>query len=156
MDGMHYYGRDGQEMTIEEWAAMLEQPEGRRVAKTEVTTPTGARMLVSTVLIGLNMRFGGDGPPIIFETMVFALGDGPATEQWHDLEVRRYCTEREALEGHAEVVGWLNDFGYEPVTMNSGARSKLERAANAMLLREAHRAAEPAPATPSGQEHERG
>lgn len=49
---------------------------------------------VSTVWLGLNHQFG-DGPPLIFETMVFG-GD-------HDDEQWRYSTEVEALAGHAEV-----------------------------------------------------
>lgn len=115
MDGMRYYGRDGKAIPLEEWAQLLEDPDGRRVAKTQVTTPDGAHLLVSTVLIGLDMNYTGVGLPIIFETMTFSQDAADDTdERWADIETRRYATEREALTGHAEIVAWLTDFGYAP------------------------------------------
>lgn len=115
---MHYYGRDGQQITQFEWALLLESDDGRRVARTEVVTPSGQHVLVSTVLIGLDMNYSSEGPPIIFETMTFDQTPSAQNEpnaRWRDIEMRRYATEREALAGHAEIVGWLNDFGYRPV-----------------------------------------
>jgi hypothetical protein len=50
---------------------------------------------ISTVYLGFNHRFG-DGPPLIFESMVFG---GPL-----DQETRRYATELEARAGHAELL----------------------------------------------------
>lgn len=47
---------------------------------------------VSTVFLGLDHNFGGDGPPILFETMVFG---GPLTD-----EMERYVTWDEAAAGH--------------------------------------------------------
>lgn len=49
-------------------------------------------VLVSTVFLGINHNFLGEGRPILFETMVFG-GE-------HDQEQERYCTEQEALAGH--------------------------------------------------------
>lgn len=113
---LKYYGRDGQEISLEEWAALLERIDGRRMAKTEVVTPTGQHILVSTVLIGLDMNYASEGPPIIFETMTFdeTPGADDTDDRWRDIETRRYATEVEALQGHAEIVGWLEAFGYEP------------------------------------------
>lgn len=51
---------------------------------------------VSTVFLGLDHRFGGDGPPLVFETMVFG-GE-------HDEFCDRYSTWDEALVGHDEAV----------------------------------------------------
>lgn len=59
------------------------------------TLPGGAR--VSTVWLGLDHQFG-DGPPLIFETMVF-----PA-ESSMDLDCERYSTEEEAKAGHSAMV----------------------------------------------------
>jgi hypothetical protein len=51
---------------------------------------------ISTVWMGIDHNFSGEGPPIIFETMVF---DGEMDGyQW------RYATEAEAIAGHDEVV----------------------------------------------------
>ena len=51
---------------------------------------------VSTVFLGLDHRFGDEGPPILFETMVFGgVLDG---------EMRRYSTWEEAAHGHIAVL----------------------------------------------------
>jgi len=69
----------------------FEQHDKRVVAKT-----TLAGCDVSTVFIGLDHRFTGDGPPLVFETMVFG---GP-----FDQEQERYSTWDEAVAGHARMV----------------------------------------------------
>jgi hypothetical protein len=50
---------------------------------------------VSTVFLGLDHRFG-DGPPLIFETMIFG---GQLDE-----ETERYSTWDEAVAGHKKMV----------------------------------------------------
>lgn len=70
----------------------VDHPGKCRVAWTEVYD--GCR--VSTVFLALDHRFSGDGPPIVFETMVFG---GP-----FDQEQERYCTWVEAEAGHARWV----------------------------------------------------
>lgn len=52
--------------------------------------------LVSTVFLGLDHRFDGDGQPVVFETLVFGTG-GWADSQW------RYSTWDEAAQGHARA-----------------------------------------------------
>ena len=59
--------------------------------------------LVSTVFLGLDHRFLGKGPPILFETMVFCKHEKPACE--FDCDQRRYCTWLEAEAGHKVMVG---------------------------------------------------
>lgn len=54
------------------------------------------RVAVSTVFLGLDHRFFGEGPPILYETMIFG---GP-----NDGEQRRYATRDEALAGHKRMV----------------------------------------------------
>lgn len=53
-------------------------------------------MRVSTVFMSLDHEWG-DGPPILFETMVFG---GPL-----DQAQERYSTKQEAIEGHEK---WVN------------------------------------------------
>lgn len=51
---------------------------------------------VSTVFLGLNHNFGEEGPPILYETMIF---DGA-----HHGYEERYSTRSEAIEGHAKAL----------------------------------------------------
>ncbi len=85
-----YYHRDGRPAaSFQEIASEMSFP-GKRVAK-----DTAGVAEVSTVFLGLNHGWG-DGPPLIFESLVF---DGPL-----DGEMRRYSTEIEARAGHAELL----------------------------------------------------
>jgi hypothetical protein len=77
---------------ISEWARRFEITD-RHVAVTEFD---GGH--VSTVFLGVNHRHG-EGPPLIFESMVFG-GE-------HDGEQRRYSTWEEAEKGHAELVSMV-------------------------------------------------
>jgi hypothetical protein len=56
---------------------------------------------VSTVFLGLDHRHFGDGPPILFETMVFG---GPL-----DGEQERYCTQGAAIDGHNAMCARVRD-----------------------------------------------
>ena len=71
-----------------QWAGWFSKD--RHVAKTEVGDAE-----VSTVFLGLDHQYG-DGPPLIFETLVFG---GPL-----DQEMERYSTWEEAERGHADMV----------------------------------------------------
>jgi hypothetical protein len=51
---------------------------------------------VSTVFLALDHSYRDDGPPLLFETMVF----GGRDDMWQD----RYATREGALAGHAEAV----------------------------------------------------
>lgn len=79
------------DMDIREWSRRV-FGEQRHVAQTHLSTD----IRVSTVFLGINHGFFGDGPPIIFETMVFG---GPL-----DGEQQRYTTLREAHDGHDAMV----------------------------------------------------
>lgn len=61
-------------------------------------TINGAR--ISTVFLGLDHNWG-DGPPVLFETMVF----GGEHDEWMD----RYHTYDEALAGHKKVVDCITN-----------------------------------------------
>jgi hypothetical protein len=101
-----YYNRAGQPLA--EHAVMSPEvwsEDARRVGSTNV-----GPYLVSTVHLVIDHSHG-DGPPVIFETMVFRDGD------FLGEFCARYCTEAEASAGHEHVVGMvraLHDLGEEP------------------------------------------
>jgi len=89
------FDRAGRPITLEEFDRLLSDPDVRRVAE-DVVGP----YWISTVWLGLDHRFRGDGPPLIFETMVFGDGGGDMS----GIDQRRWSTEDEARRGHAEIV----------------------------------------------------
>jgi hypothetical protein len=58
------------------------------------TLSNGVR--VSTVFLGIDHNFGLNGPPLLFETMIF----GGPHDQWQN----RYATKDEAVVGHAHAL----------------------------------------------------
>lgn len=90
----HYIlsGREAVPAKLLEWAKWFETAD-RHVAKTEVATG----IVVSTVFLGLDHRFGCDGPPLLFETMVFDDYGDDGTQE-------RYSTWAEAEAGHQRIV----------------------------------------------------
>ena len=78
--------------SVEEWARKFEINPQRIVARDTI-----GNVRVSTVFLGIDHNFLGDGPPLIFETMVFGASalDG---------EQDRYSTWDEAEAGHAAMV----------------------------------------------------
>jgi len=102
LDGKEVVGTDN----VLEWAKMFE--EGKRIVRQEDLKPMEKDGLlspfswfdcrVSTVFLGLDHSFRGEGPPDIFETMIFG---GPL-----DQETRRYSTWDDAEIGHLEMV-WM-------------------------------------------------
>lgn len=84
-----------------QWARCMELSRGDnsfRVAETTV-----GDFWVSTVFLGLDHRFFGDGPPILFESMVFSEKGDHASDE----SMMRYCSFHEALEGHNVIVDSL-------------------------------------------------
>lgn len=95
-------GMERQARDFEEWVAWVERYYGTdryRVALSHITP----EVRVSTVFLPTNHDFGGGGPPLIYETMVF--GECPSDgNQWrcstfeeaetiHDNVVRIVCLE---------------------------------------------------------------
>ena len=73
------------------WGRFMEDG-SRRVGYTEITS----ECQVSTVFIGMDQRLFGEGPPVLFETMIFG---GPlADSQW------RYASHDDAMTGHRMAV----------------------------------------------------
>lgn len=73
-----------------QWAECFESPH-RTVDKTQVGLAQ-----ISTVFLGLDQRFMGDGPPLLFETMIFG---GPL-----DGQMWRYSSWEDAETGHRATV----------------------------------------------------
>lgn len=82
-------GHDVKPCDLMTWARWLESA-NRKIDYTE--TKNGN---VSTVCLGLNHQFD-DGPPLLFETMVFR-----GTE---DGDMERYSTYDQAIRGHKKMV----------------------------------------------------
>lgn len=87
-----YYNQKGEEVSMEEWVSSFEEF-GSRIVKQE----TSGSFWISTVFLGLDHRFGGDGPPLIFETMVFS-------KDRDEEDMERYTTLEEAEAGHKKMV----------------------------------------------------
>ncbi|KKL98871.1 hypothetical protein LCGC14_1820150 [marine sediment metagenome] len=78
------------------WAIWFETAD----RKIEVTKTD--KYIVSTVFLGLDHSFG-EGPPLIFETMVFSQTND-------EQDMNRYSTLEEAKAGHAEMVKkWIGE-----------------------------------------------
>ena len=99
MSKPRYYRRDGtpyKDDGLFAWAKDHNNSEIKQVASDYL--PNGRH--VSTVWVGLDLRLLGDGPPLIFETMVFNIEDEDPT----DNNMARYSTEQQAIEGHKRMV----------------------------------------------------
>lgn len=84
------HGEPRLEPDIRKWAEWFETAD-RLVARTQI-----GDVLVSTVFLGSDYNFGGEGLPLPFETMVFG---GPLDE-----EQRRWHRRTEAEAGHKATV----------------------------------------------------
>jgi len=61
---------------------------------------------ISTVFLGIDHGFG-EGPPLLFETMVFARGS------LSDLEMERYSTWNQAVAGHQAMLKEVRSWGWK-------------------------------------------
>jgi hypothetical protein len=96
--GPDYYDRDGKPLPMCTWATLFEdREEYGRVAKTQV-----GQWWISTVWLGMNHAYG-NGPPLIFETMVFWQGPHGAERDYDNYQAR-YTTLAQARRGHAQAV----------------------------------------------------
>jgi hypothetical protein len=125
---MHYIldaQHQPQSAELLEWANWLEaervKPVGSSLMRVADTLLVG-KLRVSTVFLGLDHRFGGEGPPILFESMAFYPASrhrqhmylklrGKETriarrgQTYHDdIAGQRYSTWDEAIAGHQRMV----------------------------------------------------
>lgn len=78
-----------------------------KIAGEAASSPEGHEFFVSTVFLGLDHQYG-NGPPLVFETMIFPAKDGDIAE-WGEEFCDRYTTIDEAREGHAKAVQMVRD-----------------------------------------------
>lgn len=90
-----YYDRQGKPLTMEQWIPLFEDSNYKIVKQDYIPDGIG-QIKVSTVWLGLNHSRIGEGPPLIFETLIFG-GE-------YDQEMYRYTTEDQALAGHEIAV----------------------------------------------------
>jgi hypothetical protein len=90
-----YFDRAGTPIDVWAWAKLLEDELDIRRVALDFIGP----YRISTVWLGLDHQFLPGGPPLIFETMVFALD-----EENDGLDCARYSTEPQAVVGHAAMV----------------------------------------------------
>jgi hypothetical protein len=79
----------------EEWVEWSRQNWKRRLVALDYL-PNGKR--VSTVFLKIDHRFGNEGPPVLYETMVFQ------GESFDDLDCERYSTKEQAIAGHKAMM----------------------------------------------------
>jgi len=84
-------GQPVREPDLLKWSQWFE-PRKRILA--QATVADG--VFVSTVFLGVDHNFYNDGPPVLWETMIFG---GP-----YNLWMERYASRAEAEAGHARVV----------------------------------------------------
>jgi hypothetical protein len=101
------------------WGRWFQRNQDRFIAKTSLGHETMSDVVrenlgiaptsceVSTVFLGVDHSFG-EGPPLIFETLVFG---GPL-----DQEMERYSTMEQALAGHEAMVERVRDAYREKTT----------------------------------------
>jgi len=87
------FDQSGEPITVEAWGALHDVDGYVFVRKTTI-----GDVEVSTVWLGIDHQHG-DGPPLIFETMIFG-GD-------HHGETWRYPTHDDAVAGHEAVTAAL-------------------------------------------------
>lgn len=76
------------------WAQWYESSGPQRIVCYD--DKVGDAKLVSTVFLGSDYNFDAQGPPILYETMVFG--------GKRDEEMDRYSTRAEAVVGHAKIL----------------------------------------------------
>jgi hypothetical protein len=88
---------------VYQWAEFFEN--NRAVAATNING-----LYVSTIFLGIDHAFGFGGPPILFETMIFASEKYDPPENlanildWAHGYQTRYCTWDEAVKGHENII----------------------------------------------------
>lgn len=98
----YFYDMKGRPVTLKDAERMLGQD--RHVGDTYLFQ-NGRHLRVSTVLLGVDYGWG-DGPPVIFETMIFQKEHADPSLDGYQL---RYRTKREAELGHHRVVRMVRE-----------------------------------------------
>lgn len=94
--------------------------------------PSRRRLMVSTVFLGLDHNWG-DGPPVLWETMIFG---GPFNEYQE-----RYRSRLDALRGHQQALGLVELFVAAPRRLKKALRKFGAGGGYDLRPRETHRLA---------------
>ncbi len=86
-------GHEPKPCTLDEYVAQFGDRKKRIIKQDKLDDGT----MVSTVFLGLDHNYHPDGPPLLFETMVFK-------GSWEENDLRRYSTWEEAVAGHEEML----------------------------------------------------
>ena len=91
-----WFDRQGNNISVEEWGVI--HSTDKIVAQEQI-----GDYFISTVWIGIDMNWSDEGPPLIFETMVFK--QSPDSKRLgEEEECLRWSTEEEARAGHGLMV----------------------------------------------------
>ena len=96
------------EASLIEWAEWFETNPPERIIGKDSVKFGESELRISTVFLGLDHRFSGEGDPILFETMLFDESDSG-----EELYMERYTTFDAALEKHNHIKSVLNDVNKE-------------------------------------------
>lgn len=99
---MYYILVGGKEkpVRVEYWAKWFREHLRDRTVERVNLVVDEENVEVSTVFLGINHNFSLDGPPLIYETMIF--GGKHDRMQW------RYSTLKEAQEGHNAAMKYVS------------------------------------------------
>lgn len=86
-------GKPVEEPDFAKWAKWYENNTKKRIVK---QTTVANKTVISTVFLGLDHRWNGDGLPILWETLVFT--------GKHDGYMNRYTSLEQAKAGHKRIV----------------------------------------------------
>lgn len=101
-------GRAVAEPDRHKWADWMRDVDRRVEERTQI-----GEWLVSTVFLGIDHNWSGEGPPVLWETMIFrqppgqpvALENGSWAERYSD----RYTSLAAAREGHETACAWARE-----------------------------------------------
>ncbi len=91
-----FFNREGESISLDEWSMLGSTPGYSSVIRTRLS----AAVVVSTVWLGMDTSLR-DGPPMIFETMIFAAGRAQLIGRWP--------TEAAAIAGHDQTVAAVKE-----------------------------------------------
>ena len=95
---MYVLDADGQPLRCDDvlvWGDWMERSRDERMIARDRDEGSDGEVVISTVFLGLDHNYYGEGPPILWETMVF---NGPLNH-----EMQRYWSREGALIGHQEM-----------------------------------------------------
>jgi hypothetical protein len=93
------------------WAAWFETYD-RVIAVDDITS----KIYVSTVFLGIDHNFTGEGPPVLWETMIF----NGARDGYQE----RHASKRDALAGHERAIRVARGENDPPKVVSAKAKSR--------------------------------